>query len=208
MNRWTVVLCAGVLAGCSPPASTPAPAPATVTVTDTPILVATTTHTVVPTAIRIPSIGVHATSMIAVGLVTARDATPSQPAGSIATPPLTHPQQIAWYKGSPTPGDVGPAVVLSHRDGDGQYGGFARLDDVQVGDEVDIDRSDHRTAVFRVTGTALYPKADMTNADVYSNLDHPGLRLITCSGPFDRTAHNYPLQRVVSADLVTLEKTP
>jgi hypothetical protein len=206
MNRWTVVLLAGVLAGCSPPASAPAPAPATVT--DTPILVATATHTVVPTAIRIPSIGVHATSMIAVGLVTARDATPTQPAGSIATPSLAHPQQIAWYRGSPTPGDVGPAVVLSHRDGDYQYGGFARLDDVQVGDEVDIDRSDHRTAIFRVTDTALYPKTDMTNADVYSNLDHPGLRLITCSGPFDKIAHEYRGQRVVYADLVAWEKTP
>jgi hypothetical protein len=206
MVRWIVVVLAGALAGCSPPASTPAPAPATVT--DTPILAATITHTVVPTAIRIPSIGVHATSMIAVGLVTPRDATQTQPAGSIATPPLAHPQEIAWYRGSPTPGDIGPAVVLSHRDGDGQYGGFAKLDDVQVGDEVDIDRSDHRTAVFRVTDTQLYPKTDMASADIYSDLTYPGLRLITCSGPLDRAAHNYLGQRVVYAALGTLEKTP
>lgn len=195
-----MLLCAGVLAGCSPPANTPA------VVFDTPVLVAST-HQVVPVAIRIPSIGVAATSMVTVGLVTSSEATPLQPVGSIDTPPLIHPQQIAWYRGSPTPGDVGPAVVLSHRDGHGQLGGFARLDDVAVGDEVDIDRSDHETAVFRVTDTQLIPKADMAVADVYANSDHPELRLITCSGELDRQAHNYLDQRIVAADLVTLRPT-
>jgi hypothetical protein len=38
---------------------------------------------------------------------------------------------------------------------------------------------------------------------VYDDVHHPALRLITCGGSFDQTAHSYRDNIVVFADLLT-----
>lgn len=45
-------------------------------------------------------------------------------------------------------------------------------------------------------------KAAFPTAEVDGDLDHPGLRLITCGGPFDHAAHSYQDNVIVFADLV------
>lgn len=156
----------------------------------------------VPKAIRIPSIKVDEKAIGQVGL---------QKSGAMEVPPLSQPKEIAWYKYSPVPGDVGPSVVISHRNGDGQQGGFAALDKVQVGDLIDIDRSDGLTAEFKVIATRLIPKVQMDGAQarqtVYGNTVDPELRLVTCAGTLNRAIHSYQDNRVVSASLSDLFKT-
>jgi sortase (surface protein transpeptidase) len=159
---------------------------------------------VYPTAIRIRSIAVNNNQFMQVGLL---------PNGELEVPPLTDPKLIAWYRMSAVPGDPGPkpSIVESHINGDQIQGGFAKLDSVKVGDEIQVDRSDQQTAVFKVTATNLYVKTqyDSWKAKVFGNVSHPTLKLITCSGDYDKVHRNYLSNRIVSADLVRLEpKSP
>jgi sortase (surface protein transpeptidase) len=152
----------------------------------------------VPTGIAIPSIGVRATSMTVVGV----------DHGVMQVPSLDHPEQIAWYRDSPAPGDLGPSIVISHRDGHGRFGGFARLDALAVGALVVVTRSDGQTATFRVSRSELVPKKAMEAhvPEIYGRVNDAELRLITCSGPLDTATHNYTAQRLVLARLVSLER--
>jgi hypothetical protein len=46
------------------------------------------------------------------------------------------------------------------------------------------------------------PKSDFPTLEVYGNLDHSGLRLITCGGEFDPDARSYESNVIVFASLV------
>ena len=70
------------------------------------------------------------------------------------------------------------------------------------GDEVAIDRTDGGTAWFVVLATEQYPKDAFPTERVYGDIDHAGLRLITCGGEFDRAARSYRDNVVVYASLV------
>ncbi|MBS2536156.1 class F sortase [Catenulispora sp. NF23] len=129
-----------------------------------------------PTAISIPEIGVSHTLM---QLGQNSD-------GTIATPPLTTPAIPGWYRYSPSPGQVGPAVIVGHIDGTtGAEGVFYNLGALRPGDTVDVTRSDNTTAVFRIDGVDKYAKSSFPTLTVYGNTTNPQLRLITCAGPFE-----------------------
>jgi hypothetical protein len=53
-----------------------------------------------------------------------------------------------------------------------------------------------------VTGLERFPKDAFATSKVYSNIDHAGLRLITCGGSFDPHTHSYEDNVVVFAELV------
>ena len=53
--------------------------------------------------------------------------------------------------------------------------------------------------VLAVTRTETVPKSEFPTAAVYSDTKGPELRLITCGGTLDRSAHNYLGQTVVYA---------
>jgi hypothetical protein len=152
------------------------------------------------TGIRISSIKLNSRSMMEVGL---------NPDKTMQEPPLNQPQLVAWYNLSPVPGDNGASVVVSHVNGNGMPGGFAKLDSVHVGDTVSIDRTDARTATFKVTATNLYAKAAYPTwaAKVFGATPTPTLRLITCSGDLGPGPIFYKSNRVVSAELVSLKPT-
>ena len=121
--------------------------------------------------------------------------------GSLQVPPSGFP--AGWFTGAPTPGEIGPAIIAGHVDWNGQAGVFYELRKVNPGDEVEVGRSDGRLAVFRVTRVARFAKADFPTELVYGNLDHAGLRLITCGGSFNRQARSYTDNIIVFADLVS-----
>jgi len=145
-----------------------------------------------PTSVKIPKIGAES-SLLAVAVKTD---------GSISVPSVHTPMQAAWYKLSPVPGDVGPAVVLGHVDGDKKPGIFFRLKDLVPGDEVDIDRSDGRKLKFVVDRVTQVPKDTFPRDAVYGNSAKPELRLITCGGAFDHAEHSYRDNIVVYANLI------
>ncbi len=147
-----------------------------------------------PTILAIPRIGVRA-PLGSVGL-TAQ--------GTLEVPaPGPHYDQPAWYRYSPTPGSVGPAVVLGHVDSAANGPSvFYRLHLLRPGDRVEVTRVDGRTAIFNVDSVRQFPKADFPTALVYANTAVPALRLITCGGRFDSSRRSYVDNVVVLATLV------
>lgn len=143
-----------------------------------------------PVRVQIPAVGVDS-DLIDLGL---------QDDGALEVPPTGFP--AGWFTGAPTPGELGPAVIAGHVDWGGSPGVFADLRDVIVGDEVTVARADGSTAVFRVSEVGQYAKDAFPTAAVYGDLDHAGLRVITCGGEFDPHAQSYLDNTVVFADLV------
>jgi sortase family protein len=146
-----------------------------------------------PVTLDIPSIGVH--SMVQYVGQTAD--------GAVEVPaPGPHYNQAAWYRYSPTPGSLGPAIVLGHIDSaaDGPSV-FFRLGELRPGDRVSITRADHSIAVFIVDQVHRYPKDDFPTKLVYGDINRAGLRILTCGGTFDDTAGHYVDNIVVFASL-------
>jgi LPXTG-site transpeptidase (sortase) family protein len=145
-----------------------------------------------PTEISIPKIGAKS-SLIALGLNADK---------TIQVPPVEQPMQAGWYDKAPTPGEVGPAVILGHVDGNKKPGIFFRLKEMAVGDEVLVTRQDGSTARFKVTRVEQVSKKDFPTDLVYGNTEGPELRLITCGGVFDHSARSYKDNVIVFATLV------
>ena len=142
-----------------------------------------------PVRLQIASIGVDSTLM-SLGL---------RSDGSLQVPTGGFP--AGWYAGGPTPGELGPAVIAGHVDMKGP-GVFYRLHDIAAGDQIVVTRADGSTPVFRVTQIGQYPKDQFPSRLVYGNIDHAGLRLITCAGTFNNASGHYEDNLVVFADLV------
>ncbi len=198
-RRWAVPLLAGlavlVAGGCAagpaaaPPAGSAAPVspsasalPPSSTPAPTPMARSR------PVRVLIPAIGVDSRTM-RLGL---------QPDGTMQVPPGPFP--AGWYRGSPTPGELGPAVIVGHVNWNERAGVFADLARLTSGDEVVVRRADGGAAVFRVTRTRRFSKDAFPTAKVYGDLDHAGLRLITCGGR-DRLTGRYDDNVVVFARL-------
>ncbi|MFC5063939.1 class F sortase [Actinomycetospora atypica] len=117
----------------------------------------------------------------------------------IEVPSVHTPEQAGWYRLGPAPGSIGPAVVVGHVNGDGREGVFADLDDVERGDRIAVARRDGRTAFFTVTSVVQADKDAFPTTAVYGNTRDAQLRLITCGGALDRSAHRYDDNVIVFA---------
>lgn len=99
------------------------------------------------------------------------------------------------------PGETGPAILLGHVDGNQQPGIFNKLHQLARGDEIIVERSDHKELTFVVEHSLQVPKEQFPTEAVYGNTDKPQLRLITCGGVFDHAEHSYQDNVIVSANL-------
>lgn len=125
------------------------------------------------------------------------------PDGTLAVPkPGPHYNEAAWYDGSPTPGQEGPAIMEGHVDSVAQGPSvFFRLGALRPGDHVYVTRADRSVAAFTVNGVRRYPKNAFPTSLVYGNTNHAALRLITCGGSFDGATGHYRDDIVVFAHL-------
>lgn len=124
--------------------------------------------------------------------------------GEIRTPPLVRDSRAYWLTVSPTPGQLGPATIIGHVDSAAYGPGvFFRLGALRQRDKISVTRADGTVAVFEVERVVEYPKAKFPTQAVYGNLDHAGLRLITCGGIFDPSIRSYESNIVVYASLVS-----
>jgi LPXTG-site transpeptidase (sortase) family protein len=123
-----------------------------------------------------------------------------QHSGAMETP--QNPDRAGWYAPGPTPGEQGPAAIAGHVTWNGDRSVFFRLGELEKGDRVHVLRKDGRTAVFEVQRTERYPKEEFPTIRVYQNIEHAGLRLITCGGEFNEATHYYSDNVVVFASLV------
>lgn len=183
-----------VAAGTIPPstATIPAPGPEAIPVAPKPDPAPPVMPVSAPVSLHIPKIGVT-TSLVPLGL---------NPDHTIQVPPLNQPMQAGWYTGAPTPGELGPAVILGHIDSSKGPAVFYHLDQLQPGDTAEVTRTDGLVARFVVDAVREYAKDHFPTQDVYGPLGYAGLRLITCGGTFDRHTRQYLDNTVIYAHLL------
>lgn len=146
-----------------------------------------------PTAVRIPSIDVES-PVHGLGL---------DEQGNLNVPSGERYDEVAWYDGSPTPGEVGPAVLEGHVTGANYSPSvFFELGGTRKGDRIEVDRADGSTATFEVTEVKSAPKAEFPRIDVYGATKGPELRVITCGGTFDKASGHHLDNVIVFAKLV------
>lgn len=147
-----------------------------------------------PVSVSIPDIGV--TSPVnPVGL---------NPDGTLEVPapgPLY--DQAAWYRDSPTPGELGPSIIIGHIDSAANGPSvFFDLGKLTPGKNVTVKRADGVTTTFRIDAVRTFQKDAFPTQQVYATGNRSELRLITCGGPFDSAAGSYKDNTVVFAHLV------
>jgi hypothetical protein len=149
-----------------------------------------------PTRLKIPSVGMNTTFRGPLGL---------EKDGSVSVPDSY--TEIGWYEYGPTPGERGPSVVLGHVDSLTGPAVFYPLKQVEIGDEIFIDREDGLTAVFEVFDIENLSQNEFPTERVYGNLAYAGLRLITCTGTYDKKVLKYSHNLIVYAKLVRVAST-
>jgi hypothetical protein len=146
-----------------------------------------------PVQVDIDSIGVHA-KVIARGL---------DRHGGVQPPPYAKAQAVGWYRGGPTPGEEGAAVLVGHVDTETRRAVFYPLSSVKPGSRVEVTRADGTVAEFTVEGTDVVPRRGFDADEVYApeQRGRAEVKLITCGGTFDRSTHAYTSNVVVTAYL-------
>jgi sortase (surface protein transpeptidase) len=144
-----------------------------------------------PVRLRIPEINVDVPFSNPLGL----------DAGGVVEVPEGY-EEVGWYKYGPTPGALGPAVVLGHVDSYTGPAVFFYLGQIKEGSDIYIDRQDGSTAHFKVTKMSRHNQNDFPTREVYGDLPYAGLRLITCTGIYDRENKRYTHNLIVYAKLV------
>ena len=182
------VVAAGLIGGCGVGASPAAPSALNVAG----VVTSASLPKSVPLSIEIPKIGVQST-LLSLGLTRHR---------TVQLPPPSTPMQAGWFDGGPTPGEIGPATIFGHMDGDHQEGIFFRLDELAPGDLVLIKRQDGSTATFRVTHVQELSKGSFPTDAVHGATTDAELRLVTCGSTFDPATHGYRDNIIVFATLV------
>ena len=144
-----------------------------------------------PVGLAVPSIDV-AMAVEPVGV---------QDDGQMEIPPLV--EIGGWYRYGASPADdAGTSVIAAHVDSvaSAGVGPFARLQDVAVGDPVEVTLADGSTRAFTVTGVRRSPKPSIQWEDVFVRGGGQRLVLITCGGSFDRSARSYTDNVIVTAE--------
>lgn len=125
--------------------------------------------------------------------------------GALDVPTGDQYDEAAWFTGSPTPGEIGPAVVEGHVTSSGSTPSvFFELAALTAGDRVSVDRADGSVATFEVYRVQSYAKNDFPTGVVYGNTEGPELRLITCGGEYDPDGRRHLDNTVVYARLITV----
>ena len=144
----------------------------------------------VPTRLQIPALTLDTTFEEPLGL---------NPDNTIEVPDSY--TEVGWYKNGVTPGEVGPAVILGHVDTKEGPAVFYSLGQLKVGEEILVTRADNTVATFVVTELKRYPQSAFPTQLVYGATNESVLRLVTCSGAFDRGGQRYSHNLVVYASL-------
>ncbi len=144
-----------------------------------------------PSRLRIPAVGIDAGFEGPLGLN--QDETIEVPVSY---------EELGWYQYAPLPGDLGPAVILGHVDSYQGPAVFYDLRRTKPGDIIEIERVDGSVGQFEITELVTSQQSDFPTELVYGNIDHAGLRLVTCSGTYDHGKQVYSHNLIVFAKLV------
>jgi LPXTG-site transpeptidase (sortase) family protein len=89
-----------------------------------------------------------------------------------------------WYSGSVRPGETGAMVLNGHSSGPTRQGLFGRLDTLQVGDEVVLEKGDMVRLKYKVMLIETVPlgEVDMHKVSLPYGTAASGLNIYTCTG--------------------------
>ena len=108
--------------------------------------------------------------------------------GTLSVPGTAN--EVGFYTGGPTPGQLGPAVLGAHVDSTQGPGIFYRLGAIKPGAEIKVNRADGSVTTFTVDKVATYPKDQFPTEEVYrGDFTKSEIRLVTCGGTFDKVKH-------------------
>lgn len=135
----------------------------------------------VPDRVTIPDIKVDA-PLDAVGL---------DDRGVMREPDFAKPDDAAWYKEGPTPGEPGAAAIVGHMDTPkAPEAVFFNLKRLKKDERIEVHRTDGTTAVFAVDSVDTFEKAAFPTERVYGDTHGKAeLRLITCGGELTADRH-------------------
>lgn len=139
-----------------------------------------------PATILIPSINVHR---------------PVEPVGVDRTGTMYTTQNLwnaGWYKGGPTPGAPGDAVIEGHAGYPKAPLLFSRLRQLHPGDKIVVVLADGSRRLFLVHSLAIWP-AGTAPPGMGEPYGPPRLTLITCTGRFDDHYKTYADRLAVEA---------
>ncbi|MFF8012388.1 class F sortase [Streptomyces sp. NPDC007929] len=122
--------------------------------------------------------------------------------GQLEPPPADDTNLVGWYAKGHTPGEPGTAIIAGHVDTATAPAVFAGLNALKKGDRFQVVRADGSKATFAVDASESFEKDDFPSDRVYGDTPKAQVRLITCSGSYDRKARDYTENLVVFAHLV------
>lgn len=146
-----------------------------------------------PRSVEIPSIGIRA-PVVSRGL---------DEDGAITPPSFDTPQTVGWYGSGTEPGAKGPALFVGHVDTETKPAVFYGLSAARPGARVEVTRTDGTIAEFTIDDVQVFTRERFNAQKAYGPRKdgRAELRLITCGGTYDRSAHTYTANVVVSAYL-------
>lgn len=109
--------------------------------------------------------------------------------------------EVGWYKNGATPGEIGASVILGHVDSYQGPAVFYSLGQLTKGDEIEVTREDGSVATFVVTDTERVAQDNFPTEKVYGAVNYAGLRLVTCTGIYNRGTLKYSHNLIVYAEL-------
>ncbi len=119
--------------------------------------------------------------------------------------------EVYWWKVGTIPGQIGNSVIAGHVNRpDGSASTFTHLDNLRVGDSIEVQAAGGQTFIFRVTEKAT-PSAyvrssnDPTMGRIFGPALAPHLNLLTCWGQWDGKEYNQRL--VIYSTLVRTTTT-
>ena len=147
-----------------------------------------------PRYIRIPSIGVRTTRVLNTGLTD--DNAVDTPEGIYDT---------SWYNRSAKLNDeLGAMFIVGHYVGPNKAGVFFNLEDVKVGNIVEVEDGDGDLSHFRIVEKHSFPvdSVDMDLALNPVNPDKLGLNLMTCGGEWSVSSQQYDHRTLVRTERI------
>ncbi len=110
-------------------------------------------------------------------------------------------QVAGWYDKGIAPGQPGSAVIAGHLDTMlGTAGIFWHLQDLQAGDALQVQMSDHRMVYFTVRASRAFSVNHAPLQRIFAGTGASFLNLITCAGRWTRS--DYDKRFVVFAERI------
>jgi LPXTG-site transpeptidase (sortase) family protein len=149
------------------------------------------------THLRIPRIGVDA-HVITKGI----DAS-----GVMQVPDNAH--DVAWYDFAARPGSGGNIVLSGHVDFHGVGPAvFWDLGKLEEGDAIDVEAADGATYAYHVVGKGTFDAASAPVSQIVGPTAVESVTIITCTGVFNQSTHQYNKRLVVRAERDASQPAP